>query len=319
MNTTAITTPTGIHHLTAIASDPQANVNFYTGLLGLRLVKKTVNFDDPSAYHLYYGDETGSPGSIVTFFYWPGHAAKGRVGSGQNTAIVFSAPADSLDFWQQRLTAAGVVSLRKERFDETILVFADPDSIPVEIVAVANDDRAGWTTPDISAGHALRGLHTAELTVRSPIKTEALIIGAMGYQLLRRDGNRARFESATGGGSGHYIDVITDASAKPGVGGAGTIHHIAWSVPDDKTEAVMQRELANAGHLVSEVRDRNYFHSIYYREPGGILFEIATEHPGFAIDEAPESLGTALKLPAQFERTRTQIESNLPPLTSFTK
>lgn len=319
MNTTATTTPTGIHHLTAIASDPQANVNFYTGLLGLRLVKKTVNFDDPTAYHLYYGDAAGSPGSIVTFFYWPGLEARGRVGSGQNTAIVFSAPPASLDFWQQRLSAAGVVSHRRERFGETAVAFADPDGIPVEIVAVADDDRAGWTTADISAGHALRGLHTAELTVRSPLKTEALITGVMGYQLLRRDGDRARFESAAGGGSGHYIDVITDPSARPGVGGAGTIHHIAWSVPDDDTELLMQRELANAGHLVSEVRDRNYFHSIYYREPGGILFEIATENPGFAIDESPESLGTALKLPAQFERARSQIESLLPPITTETK
>ncbi|MFH1497684.1 MAG: ring-cleaving dioxygenase [Verrucomicrobiota bacterium] len=308
------TTPTGIHHLTAIAGDPQTNVDFYTGLLGLRLIKKTVNFDDPTAYHLYYGDATGSPGSIVTFFYWPGHEARGRLGSGQNTAIVFSVPADSLDFWQQRLTAAGVAATRRERFGETVLALADPDGIPVELVAVDHDDRAGWTTPDISAEHALRGLHTAELTVRSPLKTEALITDVMGYQLRRRDGARARFESAAGGGSGHYIDVIADDTARPGVGGAGTIHHIAWSVPDDATELAMQARLARAGHLVSDVRDRNYFHSIYYREPGGILFEIATETPGFAIDESPDTLGSALKLPAQFESARPQIESILPPI-----
>lgn len=320
MNTTAThTTPTGIHHLTAIAGDPQVNVDFYTRVLGLRLVKKTVNFDDPSAYHLYYGDAAGSPGSIVTFFYWPGLEARGRVGSGQNTAIVFSAPAGSLDFWQQHLSSAGVVSHRRERFGETVVAFADPDGIPIEIVAIADDDRAGWTSGGIDAAHALRGLHTAEITVRSPAKTEALITGVMGYQLQRRDGNRARFASAAGGGSGHYIDVIADPSARPGVGGAGTIHHIAWSVPDDDTELAMQRELAEAGHLVSDVRDRNYFHSIYYREPGGVLFEIATENPGFAIDEAPESLGTALKLPVQFERARAQIESLLPPITTQTK
>lgn len=314
MNAATHTTPTGIHHLTAIASDPQRNVDFYTGLLGLRLVKKTVNYDDPSAYHLYYGDATGSPGSIVTFFYWPGHAASGQVGSGQNTAIVFSAPADSLDFWQQRLSAHGVASQPHERFGETVIRFADPDGIPIELVATAGDHRAGWASTDIPSHHALRGLHTAELTVRSPLKTEALITGPMGYQLIRRDGNRARFASASGSGSGHYIDVIADASARPGISGAGTIHHIAWNVPDDATEVAMQRELNAAGHLVSDVRDRNYFNSIYYREPGGILFEIATQSPGFAIDESPESLGQALKLPPQFESARIRIESLLPPI-----
>ncbi|MFA6962181.1 MAG: ring-cleaving dioxygenase [Opitutaceae bacterium] len=307
-------TPTGLHHITAIASDPQANVDFYTGLLGLRLVKKTVNFDDPSAYHLYYGDETGSPGSIVTFFYWPGHAAKGRVGTGQNTAIVFSAPATSLDFWQQRLQANHVTAERRSRFAEEVLTFADPDGIPVEIVAVTDDTRAGWTTDDIPVEHALRGLHTAELTVRAPQATEKLVTGLMGYRLDRRDGNRARYESASGGGSGHYIDIIADASAPAGLGGSGTIHHIAFSVPDDATQVVLQEQLHDAGHSVSDVRDRNYFHSIYYREPAGILFEIATANPGFAVDEAPANLGTALKLPTQFERARSQIERLLPPL-----
>lgn len=308
------TTPTGIHHLTAVAGDPRTNLDFYAGLLGLRLVKKTVNLDDPSAYHLYYGDATGSPGSIVTFFYWPGHDARGRVGSGQNTAIVFSAPADSLDFWQQRLTAAGVAAARRERFGETVLAFADPDGIPVKLVAVAEDARTGWTTPEISADNALRGLHTAELTVRSAAKTETLITGVMGYRLRRRDGDRARYEAASGGGSGHYIDLFAAPSAAPGIGGAGTIHHIAWSVPDNTAQLRLQTELRSGGHAVSDVRDRHYFHSIYHREPGGILFEIATATPGFTIDEPAEALGSALKLPAQFEPARPQIESLLPPL-----
>lgn len=307
-------TPTGIHHLTAIASDPQANVDFYAGLLGLRLVKRTVNFDDPSAYHLYYGDATGSPGSIVTFFYWPGHAARGRVGSGQNTAIVFSAPAASLDFWQQRLQRQDVVVERRHRFGEDVVAFADPDGIPVEIVASHDDPRTGWITGGIPAAHALRGLHTAELTVRAARPTEDLVTGVMGYSLVRRDGNRARYESAAGGGPGRYIDVIADPSATPGLGGSGTIHHIAWNVPDDATEVALQEKLHDAGYPVSDVRDRNYFHSIYYREPGGVLFEIATAQPGFAVDESSDSLGTALKLPAQFERAREQIERLLPPL-----
>ncbi|HSI07348.1 MAG: ring-cleaving dioxygenase [Rariglobus sp.] len=308
------TTPTGLHHITAIASNPQTNVDFYTGVLGLRLVKKTVNFDDPSAYHLYYGDESGSPGSIITFFYWPGHEARGRVGAGQNTAIVFAAPAASLDFWQQRLASLSIAATRRTRFNEDVLAFADPDGIPVEIVAVTADTRTGWTTTAIPAAHALRGMHTAELTVRAPQATENLITATMGYRLVRREGNRARFTSASAERSGTYIDVIADASAAPGAGGSGTIHHIAFSVPDDATELVMQKALHVAGYSVSEVRDRNYFHSIYYREPGGILFEIATTNPGFAVDESLATLGTTLKLPVQFERARSQIERLLPPI-----
>lgn len=308
-------TPTGLHHITAIASNPQENIDFYTGLLGLRLVKKTVNFDDPSAYHLYYGDETGTPGSIVTFFYWPGHEARGRVGAGQNTAIVFSAPADSLNFWQKRLARQDVTSELRNRFGEDVLAFADPDGIPIEIVAVANDTRTGWLGAGISPDFALRGLHTAELTVRVAAPTESLITTVMGYREVAREGNRARFEAAAGGGSGHYIDVIGNAEAAPGAGGAGTIHHIAWNVPDDQNEIEMQNRLSANGYHVSEVRDRNYFNSIYYRERGGLLFEIATATPGFPADEPIESLGTALKLPAQFERARSQIERLLPPIT----
>ena len=305
---------TGLHHITAIASDPQRNVDFYSGLLGLRLIKKTVNFDDPSAYHLYYGDETGTPGGIVTFFYWPGHESKGRIGSGQNTAIVFSAPAASLDFWQTRLQAQGVTTSRRTRFDEEVVAFADPDGIPIELVAVADDSRAGWTGSDVPAVHALRGLHTAELTVRVAERTERLLTETMDYRLVKREGNRARFEAATGGGSGHYIDVIGDVSAAPGLGGAGTIHHIAWSVPDDATELVLQQRLQDAGYVVSDVRDRDYFHSIYYRERGGILFEIATATPGFAIDEPVATLGTTLRVPKQYAHARAQIERLLPPL-----
>ena len=305
---------TGLHHLTAIASDPQRNVDFYTGLLGLRLVKKTVNFDDPSAYHLYYGDETGSPGSIVTFFYWPGFEARGQVGAGQNTAIVFSAPAGSLGFWRERLQAMGVAAEFRRRFGEEALAFVDPDGIPVELVAVAGDARAGWSGAAIPAGHALRGLHTAELTVRVAAPTEKIITDTMGYRLVKREGGRARFEAAAGGGSGHYIDVIGDASAAPGLGGAGTIHHIAWSVPDDVAELAMQERLQRDGYPVSDVRDRDYFRSIYYRERGGILFEIATAVPGFAIDEPAGSLGSELRVPKQLAHVRARIERLLPPI-----
>jgi len=304
---------TGIHHVTAIASDPQRNIDFYAGLLGLRRVKTTVNFDDPSAYHLYYGDEAGSPGSIVTFFYWPGQEARGRIGSGQTTALVFSAPGDSLGYWQGRLEKSGVSVERRARFGEEVLAFVDPDEIPVEIVAVADDARSGWTGAGIPAERALRGLHTAELTVASAGPTETLLTQEMGFRLVKREGDRARFEAGPGG-SGRYADVIEDAGGKRGSGGSGTIHHIAWSVPDDETELAKQSELQKSGYQVSPVMDRDYFHSIYYRERGGILFEIATATPGFAVDEAAESLGAALKLPKQFEAMRARIEQALPPL-----
>jgi glyoxalase family protein len=303
---------TGLHHLTAIATDAQANIDFYAGLLGLRLVKKTVNFDDPSAYHLYYGDEQGTPGSIITFFYWVG-APRGQIGSGSTTAITLSAPPSSLDFWQQRLQRNDVVVQRKQRFGEEVLAFNDPDGIPVEIVAVENDARQGWTGAGVPAEHAIRGMHTAELTVRDVRPTEDLLTGPMNYRLVRREGNRARFQAGPGG-SGRYADVIGDTKIARGTGGAGTIHHIAFRVATDDAELEMQDRLSEANFQVSDVRDRDYFHSIYYRERGGILFEIATDVPGFAVDEPTESLGMALKLPKQFQPARAQIEAILPPL-----
>jgi glyoxalase family protein len=302
----------GLHHLTAIATDAQANIDFYAGLLGLRLVKKTVNFDDPSAYHLYYGDESGSPGSILTFFSWPG-ARQGRIGSGQITGITLSAPVASLSFWYDRLQRHDLPSERRTRFGEEVLRFADPDGIPVEIVAVANDPRRGWNGTGIPAEHALRGMHTAELTVRDALPTEDLLTKFMGYRPVRREGNRARFEAGSGE-PGSFVDLIKSGDSPSLPGGAGTIHHLAFRVPDDATELEMQDRLIHAGYRVSDVRDRDYFRSIYYREPGGILFEIATDIPGFAVDEPAESLGTNLKLPKQFEDARAEIERRLPPL-----
>jgi glyoxalase family protein len=305
-------TPSGLHHITAIATDPQQNIDFYTGLLGLRLVKKTVNFDDPSAYHLYYGDESGTPGSIITFFYWPG-ATRGRVGPGQVTAITFSAPTAALTFWAARLQKHDVAVERRTRFGEDVLSFSDPDGIPIEIVGDDNDTRTGWSGAGVPAEVALRGMHTAELTVRESAPTEKLLTEVMGYRLVRREGSRARFEAGPGG-SGRFADVIADSASARGTGGAGTVHHIAYRVSDDDQQLAMQDAISRAGFPVSDVRDRDYFHSIYYRERGGILFEIATDAPGFAVDEARESLGSALKLPRQIEPLRAQIEKLLPPL-----
>ena len=310
--------PTGIHHVTAIASDPQANVDFYSGLLGLRLVKKTVNFDDPSAYHLYYGDHSGSPGTIVTFFYWPGLGSRGRVGSGQMTSISLSVPEGSLDYWQQRLTRNGVSVTRGSRLGETVLRFRDPDGIPVDLVGASDDSRTGWAEGPVEPSHAVRGLHTAELTLRSAGPTLDLLTKVMGYRLTRSDGNRQRLEAGPGG-PGRQVDLVTDPTLPAGTGGVGTIHHIAWRVPDDPSEADMQALLARSGLAVSDVRDRTYFRSIYYRERAGILFEIATDIPGFAFDEAPSELGTALKLPLQFEAYREQIAQALPPLAAARK
>jgi glyoxalase family protein len=304
---------TGIHHVTAIASDPQRNIDFYTGLLGLRLVKKTVNFDDPSAYHLYYGDETGTPGSIVTFFYWPGGAGRGRVGTGQVTRLSFSVPASSLEFWSDRLQRHGVAAKRQVRFGEEVVSFNDPDGIPIELVAVATDGRTGWTGADITGAHAIRGLHTTEISVRVAAPTETLIANEMGYRLVKREGERARFEAGLGG-SGTYIDVIATNKIPSGLGGVGTVHHIAFRVAGDEEELLMQSRLSDAGYTVSGVRDRTYFRSIYYREQGGVLFEIATDVPGFPDDESVATLGTELKLPAQYERFRKEIETALPAL-----
>jgi glyoxalase family protein len=304
---------TGIHHVTAIASDPQRNVDFYAGLLGLRLVKKTVNFDDPSAYHLYYGDETGTPGSIVTFFYWPSNAGRGQLGAGQSTRLSFSVQPASLDFWSSRLQRHGVEANRLVRFGEEVLIFTDPDAIPVELVAVMIDDRIGWTGGSVPAEHALRGLHTAEMTVREAAPTETLIAREMGYRLVKREGDRARFETSKGG-SGALIDVIAAPDGTSGVAGVGTIHHIAFRVADDAAELRMQKQLGDSGCSVSPVRDRSYFRSIYYREPGNVLFEIATDIPGFPDDEPVTSLGEALKLPPQFEPFRKEIDASLPLL-----
>jgi glyoxalase family protein len=306
---------TGIHHVTAIASDPQQNVDFYAGLLGLRLVKRTVNFDDPSAYHLYYGDTSGAPGTIVTFFYWPGMESRGTVGAGQMTAITFSVSPDSLAYWEERLRRQGLPVATIRRFDETVLCFADPDGIPLEIVAVSAeaDARVGWAGAGVPAGHALRSLHSTSLAVRAAAATEELLVEVMGYRLVRREGPRSRFEAGPGG-SGRYADVIADAAGPFGKGGAGTIHHIAWRVGTDEEELAMKSRLQQSGYSVSPVMDRDYFHSIYYRERGGILFEIATEAPGFAVDEPPDSLGASLKLPRQFHGQRAEIEALLPPL-----
>lgn len=302
----------GLHHITAIARDPIANLSFYTGVLGLRLVKRTVNFDDPSAYHLYYGDESGTPGSLITFFYWA-DAAAGRVGVGQATTLTFSVPVAALGNWEGRLSARGVAFARVTRFGESALRFSDPDGIPVEVVAVEDDARAGWSGAGLDATLALRGLHTIELTVPDPSATARLLEERMGHRLVAREDGRLRLTSGPGG-SGRFVDLVGGSGRPVGIGGAGTIHHVAWRVADDAAQARVRASVGGGRYLVSPVRDRNYFRSIYFRADGGVLFEVATDTPGFLVDEPLASLGRALKLPPEFEQARAEIERILPPL-----
>ena len=302
----------GLHHVTAIASDPQRNLNFYTQVLGLRFVKRTVNFDDPGTYHFYFGDDAGSPGTILTFFPWP-HAARGYSGTGEVTKTAFSVPAASLEYWQEMLTDQGIlVEQTGRRFEEQVLTFRDPDGMKIEIVAhadagAANAPRFASVPPE----HAIRGFFGVTLLEQKADQTAA-ILNVMGFQKTGEEGNRIRF-SAEGHALGNHIDLLVDPSAKFGRSGAGSVHHIAFRAKDDGAQKEWRQEIVK--HLdVTPVMDRTYFHSIYFREPGGVLFELATDPPGFAIDEPVESLGEELRIPQWLEPKRGLIEQRLAPI-----
>lgn len=304
----------GIHHITAIASDPQANLDFYAGVLGLRLVKLTVNYDDPGTYHLYYGDGVGHPGTILTFFPWP-NAPRGRRGTGLVSETAFAVPENSLEFWTERLTSRGVaVEGPVERFGEKLISFADPDGMRVELVASATapPDRA-WEGGSVPASSAIRGFHSATLQEADEAKTAELLTGTMGFRKEAQDGNRSRY-IVESGSAANVVDVLHTPGDRPGRVLAGTVHHIAWRTPDDGQQTAWLAELTRRGHGVSPVMDRKYFHSIYFREPGHILFEIATDPPGFGVDEAPQGLGSGLVLPPWLEPERARLEAVLPPL-----
>ncbi len=304
----------GLHHVTAICGDPQINYSFYTGVLGLRFVKKTVNFDDPGTYHLYYADGAGTPGSVLTFFPWPGQPS-GRDGTGLVGATAFATSAVGFAYWQARLAEKGIEFRGPmERFDEQYIAFADPDGMKLEIV-VADQAAAfqPWAGSPVPSEFQLRGFHSVTLGEQSAELTQAVLTHQMGWKLLKESGGRSRYQ-APGGGPASIVDILCEPGARHGLPGNGTVHHVAFRVADDAAQVEWQKTLAGFGHNVSPVRDRSYFHSIYYREPGGILFEIATNPPGFTVDEPLETLGTALKLPAQFEHARAQIEKVLPLL-----
>lgn len=304
---------TGTHHVTALAGEPQQNLDFYTGILGLRMVKKTINFDAPDVYHFYYGNETGDPGSILTFFPYEG-IQKGRHGKGMLNVTSFSVPASSLDFWQKRLGKYKIVYQNAtERFEgETVIYFEDPDGLGLELVFNDRDTRAGFSYGPIPAEFAIKGFYSVEIWQEGYERTAGLLTGSMDHTLIAEKGNRFRFAATNA--PGNYIDVVCMPDSLRGLGGGGTVHHIAFNTPSYESQALLREKLLQAGLNPTPVLDRQYFKSIYFREPGGVLFEIATAKPGFAIDEAPEALGEELMLPPQYESRRPQIEQVVKPL-----
>ena len=305
----------GLHHITAIASDARKNVDFYTRVLGLRFVKKSVNQDDPGTYHLYYGDYAGSPGTILTFFPWAG-VPRGRPGHGQAYATAYSVPAGSLPFWQKRFAELDVNSEEiVTRFGDQVLGFFDPDGLRLELVATGEtDSRSPAPSSDVRSEFAIRGFHSSTLGLTNAKATAGVLTGTMGYRKIADEGARTRYTVAVGG-PGSYVDLLTDPTLPRGLNGAGTIHHVAFRTPDDSSQEKALTELHADGLASSPIIDRAYFKSLYFREPGGVLFEIATDQPGFAIDEPVETLGQKLSLPPRLEPLRAQIEAALPKLS----
>jgi glyoxalase family protein len=312
-----MTTPSvlGIHHVTAMAGDAQANVDFYTRVLGLRLVKRTVNFDDPATYHLYFGDRSGTPGTILTFFPWGARSLRGRIGTGQVTATSFSIPRGSIAYWKDRLTHLDVpVSGPEERFDESALAVRDGDGVALELVASATADaREPWTSGAIPAEHAIRGFHHATLSLDGYERTAGLLTGPLGFRATGETASRFRF-AAGSGAAGSIVDLVCEPGRMRGSMGVGVVHHIAFRATDDNAQLALRRRIVDAGLDATPVLDRNYFRSIYFREPGGVLLEIATDTPGFAIDEPVDQLGSRLKLPPWLESRRADIEGHLAPI-----
>ncbi len=304
----------GLHHITAIAGAAKRNFNFYTQVLGLRLVKKTVNFDDPYTYHFYYGDKIGSPGSILTFFPWEGMQA-GRRGTRQVTEIGYAVPADSLDFWMKRFERYKVnYQQPTEKFGEQLLTFFDPDGLKFELIVSKHpDNRPPWETAEVSAAGAIKGFHNVTISTNKLQPTADVLTEIFGYQLSESYINRYRFITDAAE-TANIVDIVEQPGGTIGHIAAGSVHHVAFRVKDDRVLMAFREKIVNAGLNITEKIDRNYFYSLYFREPGGVLFELATDNPGFAIDEPVEELGKALKLPSQYEQNRKDIVQHLPHL-----
>ncbi|MGV3465898.1 MAG: ring-cleaving dioxygenase [Heyndrickxia sp.] len=300
----------GIHHITAIVGHPQENVDFYAGVLGLRLVKKTVNFDDPGTYHLYFGNEGGKPGTIITFFPWV-NARQGKIGGGQVGVISFLIPKGSLGFWESRLTKFNISYDKTERFGETYLEFDDPHGLHLEIVEREEGENNPWYFGEITPDVAIKGFGGATLLSVQPDKTAQLLEVDMGLTQVGQENDILRFRSKSD--IGNIIDLKLTPLGR-GEMGVGTVHHIAWRAKDNEDQLEWQKYIHDKGYGVTPVRDRNYFNAIYFREHGEILFEIATDPPGFAHDELHETMGEKLMLPPQYEMYRSRLEDTLIPI-----
>lgn len=302
----------GIHHITAVAGDPQQNLDFYTGVLGMRKVKKTVNFDDPSVYHLYYGDETGRPGSVLTFFSWP-HLQRGEPDQGQVVAIGFSVPEGALDFWMQHLEEQDIDFVEPfERFGKRVLGMQDPEGLHLELIADPDvNELEGWTGGPVPAEHAIRGFHGATLAEEGYAPTGQLLEQHLGFSKTDEIDGRHLYE--TDATLGSVVEVI-DQSELHGKPGKGTVHHIAFRAEDEEEQLAVREALVQEGYHVTEQKDRSYFKSVYFYEAGGVLFEVATDGPGFTVDESLDQLGRELRLPDWLENRRDLIEADLPTL-----
>ena len=306
----------GLHHITAIAGDPQRNYDFYTGILGLRFIKKTVNFDDPQTYHFYFGDETGAPGTILTFFPWP-RVKQGKNGAGMATEIGYSVPKGSLDFWKKRFEEENVRHDEiNERFGEKFISFTDPDGLWLSLVEAKHEDsRKGWETADISSGMAIKGFHSVTLTLNNIEGTAEILKSVFGYEQTDKDRNIYRFKTNAVENAA-IVDLLKAPDAAPGINAGGTNHHVAFRVKDEEVQMALREKIVEKGLYITEKIDRDYFFSLYFREPGGVLFEIATENPGFTIDESLEELGSKLQLPERYEAMRDRIERHLPEINT---
>lgn len=300
----------GIHHITAIVGHPQENVDFYAGVLGLRLVKKTINFDDPGTYHLYFGNDGGKPGTIITFFPWA-NAYQGKIGGGQVGATTYIIPPGSLNFWERRLAKFNIKFEKAERFGETYLEFADIHGLQLELVEREAGDKNNWTIGDVTPDVAIKGFGGAILLSTNPEQTKKTLHDVLGLEKVGEEGDLIRFKSY--GDIGNIIDLKATPVGR-GQMGVGTVHHIAWRAKDDADQLEWQSYVGNQGYGVTPVRDRNYFNAVYFREHGEILFEIATDPPGFAHDEPYETMGNELKLPSQYEQYREQLNQTLIPI-----
>lgn len=304
----------GIHHITAVTPSATGNLAFYETTLGLRLVKQTVNFDDPYTYHLYYGDAHGAPGTILTFFPWE-NLPRGKPGAGMVTAIAFAVPGHAMKFWQQRMESAQIPIHQDERFGEPVIQFTDPHGLPLELIGTSPAPAAApWTGAGLPERYAIRGFHSATATLNSLAPIAGLLEEVMGLKASAQEQNRYRFSMDDPQAPGRCYDVVVDPQARQGLPGGGTVHHIAFRTDNDATQENWQRILRRTGLGVTDVRDRMYFRSIYFRSPGGVLFEMATDPPGFTVDEPLSDLGASLKLPVQYEPMRAGIEKSLPPL-----